>query len=672
MAIFHLHVSNGSKAQNKSAKTRFAYVTRTAEFERHPDRALYAESGNMPSWSKSPEDFWQASDDHEAKNGRVYREIEFALPRELSEAQQLKLAQDFAQDVTHYHGLPYTMAIHEGRGHNPHVHMLICERGDDGIERERAQFFKRANSKEPHKGGARKIEELKDKAWIVELRQGWEIQANAALEQARLEPRIDHRSYAAQGIELPPQIHLGVEAAAMARKGIVTERYEQYLKIDEARELYKELQREMKLRQDMLKELHLLRGREASQERQEQAIQAPAELPPTMKLPANWRPPEALSGAPRQEEPSDEGNTDHDPALRAISGEIGQNREGISSSARATRSDEPGHVEAEREGRAARDVSAQDDERAKRAHADLASERGEDGSSSGAGDRAATRSGLEVGAGQPGGATLREGSSGDQSLSQYQNAGGIDAVGKPVGSVEQRVLSVLGDAAVERSNLGGASDPQKSGAEPMRVPSASSVEHRGAPQGQSQEPKQEESEAQMKRLRALLQRSEQALKATALSEERARPLASLNLAQGQSVEQLRAYEVELRMAQLKRQLWERHPEAPEQEPRPGAGRVISDEVYKGERLTMIQQGQGWSLLRGAEAKQLEHQLEGRGAQAKLISRPQDAQLEHGAPVRLSDDLKTLWAHEQRSRERKIELERELRNRQPKRDRGRDR
>lgn len=176
----------------------------------------------------------------------------------------------------------------------------------------------------------------------------------------------------------------------------------------------------------------------------------------------------------------------------------------------------------------------------------------------------------------------------------------------------------------------------------------------------------------MKRLRALLQRSEQALKATALSEERARPLASLNLAQGQSVEQLRAYEVELRMAQLKRQLWERHPEAPEQEPRPGAGRVISDEVYKGERLTMIQQGQGWSLLRGAEAKQLEHQLEGRGAQAKLISRPQDAQLEHGAPVRLSDDLKTLWAHEQRSRERKIELERELRNRQPKRDRGRDR
>ena len=100
--------------------------------------------------------------------------------------------------------------------------------------------------------------------------------------------------------------------------------------------------------------------------------------------------------------------------------------------------------------------------------------------------------------------------------------------------------------------------------------------------------------------------------------------------------------------------------------------MISDEVYKGERLTMIQQGQGWSLLRGAEAKQLEHQLEGRGAQAKLMSRPQEARLEPGAVVRLSDDLRTVWAHEQRSRERKVELDRELRNRQPKRDRGPDR
>ena len=100
--------------------------------------------------------------------------------------------------------------------------------------------------------------------------------------------------------------------------------------------------------------------------------------------------------------------------------------------------------------------------------------------------------------------------------------------------------------------------------------------------------------------------------------------------------------------------------------------MIHHEVYQGESLLLIQQGQGWAMVRGATSKQLEHQLQGRGAQAKLISRPQDAQLEHGAPVRLSDDLKIVWAHEQRSRERKLELERELRNRQPKRDRGPDR
>ena len=139
---------------------------------------------------------------------------------------------------------------------------------------------------------------------------------------------------------------------------------------------------------------------------------------------------------------------------------------------------------------------------------------------------------------------------------------------------------------------------------------------------------------------------------------------------GLSEEQRRELDVKRRIAELKADLLERYPHVREQPPQPGAARVISDEVYKGERLTRIQQGQGWSLLRGAQSKALEHQLEGRGAQAKLTSRPQEVRLEPGALVRLSDDLRTVWADEQRSRERKVELE--LRNRQPKRDRGRDR
>lgn len=177
----------------------------------------------------------------------------------------------------------------------------------------------------------------------------------------------------------------------------------------------------------------------------------------------------------------------------------------------------------------------------------------------------------------------------------------------------------------------------------------------------------------MRRLQALLKQGEEALKDPPKREENPQQRPTPSQATRPSAEQMRAYEVELRVAQMKRQLRERHPGAPEQPPQVGAARVISDEVYKGERLIMLQQGHGWALLRGAEAKEVVHQLEGKGPSAQLTSRAQESgQLRPGAVVRLAGDLKTVWAEEERSRAQKVELERQLKAMQPKRDRGPDR
>ena len=56
--------------------------------------------------------YWAAADAHERTNGRLYRDIEFALPKELPERQQVALA--FAASVTIADGerLPYTLAVH--------------------------------------------------------------------------------------------------------------------------------------------------------------------------------------------------------------------------------------------------------------------------------------------------------------------------------------------------------------------------------------------------------------------------------------------------------------------------------------------------------------------------------------------------------------------------------
>ena len=55
---------------------------------------------------------------------------------------------------------PYSVALHnviasDGE-QQPHIHLMFCERLQDDIERTPQQFFKRYNSKDPSKGGARK------------------------------------------------------------------------------------------------------------------------------------------------------------------------------------------------------------------------------------------------------------------------------------------------------------------------------------------------------------------------------------------------------------------------------------------------------------------------------------------------------------------------------------
>jgi hypothetical protein len=60
----------------------------------------------------------------------------------------------------------------------------------------------------------------KAEAW----RAAWAEYANRALEQKELPQRIDHRSYARQGIERVPTVHMGVAATQMERRGISTEK----------------------------------------------------------------------------------------------------------------------------------------------------------------------------------------------------------------------------------------------------------------------------------------------------------------------------------------------------------------------------------------------------------------------------------------------------------------
>lgn len=225
MAIFHLHAQTGSRNGGQSARAKCEYISRTGDYSRDRDEVLHSTSAHMPTWAaEDPRAYWQAADDHERANGRLFKEVEFSLPRELPLDEQRELAEAFAQHLTAGERLPYTLAIHRGGDENPHCHLMISERINDGHARTPETWFKRAassgkkRSAAPETGGARKSTALKPKDWLEKTREAWAGIANAALERAGHAARIDHRSHAARGLEVEPQIHLGPNVVAIERK----------------------------------------------------------------------------------------------------------------------------------------------------------------------------------------------------------------------------------------------------------------------------------------------------------------------------------------------------------------------------------------------------------------------------------------------------------------------
>lgn len=226
MAIYHLTAKTVSRG-TVTAKARYEYIEREGRYASDKAEVEYSQSGNMPEWAENAKTYWDAADVYERGNGRLFKQLEFALPKELTPDQQKELVQGYVDKLATVQSgpLPYNFAIHKGHDkENPHCHLLLSERVNDGHARSPETWFKRANSKEPERGGAKKTTDLMPKEWLQEARREWGQQANKALEKAGHETRIDHRSLEAQGIERIPTRHLGPTAAAMERKGIATDR----------------------------------------------------------------------------------------------------------------------------------------------------------------------------------------------------------------------------------------------------------------------------------------------------------------------------------------------------------------------------------------------------------------------------------------------------------------
>jgi hypothetical protein len=103
---------------------------------------------------------------------------------------------------------------------------MISERKNDGIDRDREQWFSRANPDDPGKGGAEKTRAIHGRAWTEHSRARWADLTNKTLAKLGRDERVDHRSYERQGIDREAGRHYGPSAAHVVSRGATHERFE--------------------------------------------------------------------------------------------------------------------------------------------------------------------------------------------------------------------------------------------------------------------------------------------------------------------------------------------------------------------------------------------------------------------------------------------------------------
>ena len=198
---------------------------------------------NAPRAYADPQTLWNAVDAAETSvNAQTARSMLFALPRELTDEQNLALVRDFCQKEFVDKGMVCNFFYHDKDDGNPHVHIMLTLRAMD----ENGKWLPKSknvyaldengNRIRTPNGSWKRIKvdtvDWNERKYGEIWRQDWATAQNAALEAARRMERVDMRSLERQGVEdRLPQKHLGPTASALERKGISSERGDENRKI---------------------------------------------------------------------------------------------------------------------------------------------------------------------------------------------------------------------------------------------------------------------------------------------------------------------------------------------------------------------------------------------------------------------------------------------------------
>ncbi len=235
MAIFHCQTKIVSRGSGQSACASAAYcsgesitcdrnqITHNYSRKKGIDHSeIISPAIGKKTFSGNRSSLWNSVEAAEKrKDAQLIRSVVVALPIELDHQSKIQLVREFIKENFTDRGMIADLNIHDINSHNPHAHILLTMRDLVATPTGEIEF-------------GQKNRTWNERSFLEQYRANWAKTTNKYLELAQVPDRIDHRSLADQGIERIPQIHIGVAASAMERKGMPTERGDLHRKITAA------------------------------------------------------------------------------------------------------------------------------------------------------------------------------------------------------------------------------------------------------------------------------------------------------------------------------------------------------------------------------------------------------------------------------------------------------
>ena len=278
IAIYHCSIKIVSRGKGKSAVAAAAY--RSGEKLTNEWDGLthdYTKKGGVvhseillpahaPPAFSDRSTLWNSVElSEKSNNAQLAREVEIALPVELSGEEQTRLVREYCSSQFVSKGMIADFNLHDTGGGNPHAHILLTMRPLDEkgawLPKSKKEYVLDENGEKIRlPSGRYKTRKVDLVDWnnrenAEVWRRAWADLANEFLERNDCPERIDHRSYERQEIEQIPTVHVGVSATQMEKKGIVTERGEMNRNIKAANRILREIRRLVRGLKDWIVEL---------------------------------------------------------------------------------------------------------------------------------------------------------------------------------------------------------------------------------------------------------------------------------------------------------------------------------------------------------------------------------------------------------------------------------